>query len=86
MSTAVNLPNRSPTKAVDGITPFDSWKKKRPSVSHLRVFGCKAYAHVPKYLCGKLDSKTRKCILVGYGEETKGYRLYDPNERRICFS
>ena len=42
VSTAVYLQNRSPTKAVDGMTPFETWKKKRPSVSHLRVFGCKA--------------------------------------------
>ena len=79
VSTAVYLQNRSPAKAVDGMTPFEA-------VSHLRVFGCKAYAHVPKDECGKLDSKASECILVGYGEETKGYRLYDPNKRRICFS
>ena len=86
VSTAVYLRNRSPTKAVYGMTPFEAWKKKRPFVSHLRVFGCKAYAHVPKDEHGKLDSKARKSILVGYGEEMKGYRLYDRNKRRICFS
>ena len=78
LSTAVYLRNRSPTKAVDGMTPFEAWMKKKPTVSHLRVFGCKAYAHVPKDERGKLDSKAKKCILVGYGEDTKGYRLYDP--------
>ena len=86
VSTAVYLRNRSPTKAVDDMTPFEAWMKKRPSVSHLRVFGCKAYVHVPKDERGKLDNKAKKCILVGYGEETKGYRLYDPDKKRICFS
>ena len=86
LSTAVYLRNRSPTKAVDGMTPFEAWTGKKPSVSHLRVFGCKAFAHVPKDERGKLDSKAKKCILVGYGEETKGYRLYDPLKKRICFS
>ena len=86
VATVVYLRNRSPTKTIDGMTPFEAWKKKRPSISHLRVFVCKANAHVPKDERGKLDSKARKCILVGYGEETKGYRLYDPNKRRICFS
>ena len=42
--------------------------------------------HVPKDESGKLNNKARKCILVGYGEKTKGYRLYDPNKWRICFS
>ena len=48
VSTAVYIRNRSPTKAVDGMTPFEAWKKKKPSVSHLRVFVCKpmhAYAY-----------------------------------------
>ena len=58
---------------------------KKPSVSHLRVFGCRAYAHVPKDERGKLDCKTKKCVLVGYGEETKAYRLYDTN-KKVIFS
>ena len=68
------------------MTPFEAWTKKKPSVSHLRVFGGKAFAHVPKDERGKLDSKARKCILVGYREETKGYCLYNPQKKRICFS
>ena len=32
------------------------------------------YAHVLKDERDKLDSKAKKCILVGYGEETKGYQ------------
>ena len=34
--------------------------------------------HIPKDERKKLDSKSRKCILLGYGTTTKGYRLYDP--------
>ena len=86
LSTAVYLRNRGPTKVVSGMTPFEAWTKKKPSVAHLRVFGCEAFAHVPKDERGKLDSKARRCILVGYGEETKGYRLYDPQKKKICFS
>ena len=89
LSTAVYLRNRSPMKPVDGMTPFEAWTKKKPSVSHLRVFACAAYAHIPKDERGKLDHKARKCILVGFGEETKGYRLYNPNSpnrRKVFFS
>ena len=32
---------------------------------------------------GKLDSKARKCILLGYGRDRKGYRLYDPVQQRF---
>ena len=82
LSTAVYLQNRCPTRVVDGLTPFIAWMKKKPSVSHLHVFGCKAYMHVPKDESGKLDSKAKKSIFVGYGENTKGYRLYNISENK----
>ena len=86
VSTAVYLKNRSPTKAVQGETPYEAWYGEKPTVDHLRVFGCDAYAHIPKDERRKFDTKARKCILVGYGEETKGYRLYDVTEKKILYS
>ena len=86
LSTAVYLRNRSPTKAVTDMTPFEAWTGEKPRVDHLRVFGCAAYALIPKDERQKLDSKSRQCILLGYGMETKGYRLYDPKRLRIIFS
>ena len=77
LSTAAYLRNRSPTKAVQGMTPVEAWTGERPDVSHLRAFGCAAYAHVAKDERRKLDSKSRRCVFLGYCTETKGYRLYD---------
>ena len=48
ISTAVYLRNRSPTKVLKDMTPFEAWMKQKPCVEHLRVFGCDAYAHVAK--------------------------------------
>lgn len=39
------------------------------SVSHLKVFGCIAYAHVPKKLRGKLDDKIENFIFTRYSEQ-----------------
>ena len=86
LSTAVYLRNRSPAKAVKGMTPFEAWKNIRPKVGHLRVFGCDAFAHIPKDERHKLDAKARKSIFLGYGEETKGYRLYDTTRGRVFYS
>lgn len=55
-------------------------------MSHLRVFGCDAYSHVPRDERGKLDSKTKKCWMLGYGSTTKGYRLYDRNRKKVFYS
>ena len=83
VNTAVYLKNRCPTKAVKGKTPYEAWYGKKPNVEHLRVFGCTAYAHVPKDERGKFDSKARKCVLLGYDELIKGYRLLEVKSKRI---
>ena len=62
------------------------WNGKKPKVNHLRVFGSDAYAHVPRDKRAKFDTKTHKCIMVGYGNVTKGYRLYDATEGKIIYS
>ena len=67
ISTAAYLSNRRPTTAVEGATPHQAWFGQKPRVDHLKVFGCTGYVHIPKDERGKLDSKTRKSILLGYG-------------------
>jgi hypothetical protein len=44
---AVYIKNRCPTKALDSKTPQKAWSGRKFDVSHLKVFGCKAFAHVP---------------------------------------
>ena len=86
LSTATYLRNRSPTNAVQDKTPYESWTGKKPNISHLRVFGCDAYAHVAKDERSKLDLKTRRSIFLGYWEGVKGYRLYDNPQKMIFYS
>ena len=86
LSTAVFLSNRSFTSAVPGMTPLQAWSEKKQSVSNLRVFGCAAYSHIPKDERTKLSPKARRCIFLGYGDVTKGYRLYDPSKAHVIHS
>ena len=86
VATAVYLRNRSPTTAVNGMTPYEALTGDKPHVDILRVFGCLAYVHIPKDERRKFDSKSRKCIFLGYGTETKAYRLYDMKRGRIVYS
>lgn len=80
VQTAVYLKNRAPTRAVMEFTPEEKWSGNKMDLSHLRIFGCKAYTYIPSELRKKLDYKSKKLILLGYCEESKGYRLVDPNE------
>jgi hypothetical protein len=86
VATTIYFKNHSPTKAVPGMTPEEAWSGMKPSVAHLRSFGCKAYAHVPDQKRTKLDSKTRECIFLGYSEDSKAYRLFDPRTRNVIKS
>ena len=86
LSTAAYLINRSPTKTLHEMTPFEAWYGKKPNVSHFRVFGCSAYVHIPKDQRKKLDPKAKKCVFLGYGATRKGYRLYDQKTSTIVHS
>ena len=56
--------------------PKELWSGHKVSYDRLRIFGCEAYAHIPKELRSKLEPKSRKCIFIGYGQEGEfGYRL-----------
>jgi transposase InsO family protein len=81
--TTCYLINRSPSVPLKFEIPERVWSKKNVSYSHLRVFGCKAYVHIPKERRSKLDDKATPCIFLGYGNEEFGYRLWDPKKRRI---
>ena len=63
--------------------PEKVWFGKDPSYSHLKVFGCLAFAHVSKERRQKLDARITPCIFIGYGDEEFGYRLLDPKERKV---
>ena len=86
ISVTTYLKNRSPTRVLQGKTPYEAWHNEKPGVDHIHVFGCEVYVHIPKDEQHKLYSKAKKCILLGYGEETKGYRLYDVENKKILYS
>ena len=58
-------------KVCEKKVPQEAWTIMNHSVSHLKVFGCVAYAHVLDELRRKLDKKGQKCIFVGYSKDTK---------------
>ena len=59
------------------------WSSIKQHVTHMRVFGCVAYAHVLDQLRKKLNSKGEKCIFVGYSDESKAYKLYNPSTKKV---
>jgi hypothetical protein len=76
----------SPSLMLVDTTPHEVWLGKKPSVSHITVFGCDAFVHVPKEKRSTLDKKAVKCIFIGYKEGMKGYNLRDPASRKTMYN
>eukprot|EP00253_Pinus_taeda_P029735 PITA_29735 len=83
INCAAYILKRCPTKAVMNRVPEEAWSGRKQGVTHMRVFGCVAYAHIPDQLRRKLDNKGEKCIFIGYSEESKAYRLYIPSTKKF---
>ena len=86
MLTAVYLRNRLPTRALNGVTPYEAWRGDKPDLSHLKVWGCLAYVHVHRVKRNKLAKRARACVFVGYAPEAKGWKLYDPHSARYIIA
>ncbi|KAK9737823.1 hypothetical protein QE152_g10390 [Popillia japonica] len=82
VNTAVYLKNRAPTKALSGMLPEEYWTGNKINLQHLKVFGSRAFAHIPKEKRTKWDAKSKEMIMVGYCENSKAYRLINPDDPR----
>ena len=48
LAALVYVWNQCPTSAVLNATPYELWYRVKPTIDHLRVWGCVAYVHVQK--------------------------------------
>ena len=75
LKTAVYILNRVPTKA-DSKMSFELWKGWKPSLRHMRVWGCPSEVRIYNPQEKKLDPRTISGYFIGYAERSKGYRFY----------
>ena len=87
LSTAVYIRNRVTSRALpSNLTPHHIWKKSTPTVSHLRVFGCKCWYTLPSAKVKKLDARANSAIFVGYAEHSKAYKIIDIESGKVVVS
>jgi transposase InsO family protein len=82
VNTSGYVRNRCPTAALDGKTPFEALTGNVPDLSHMRIFGCEAYALIPGRH-KKFDPKGTRCVFLGYSSEAKCYRLWDLEAKKV---
>ncbi|GJV14715.1 retrovirus-related pol polyprotein from transposon TNT 1-94 [Tanacetum coccineum] len=83
--TATYLINTLPSSVLNEKSPYEMIYKKPHTLSHLRVFGCLCFATIVNNN-DKLGSRSEKCVMMGYCNFKKGYRLYSLDRHQFIFS
>ena len=87
LATFVYVRNRLPTAALPSTTtPFAVAFGRKPSLQHLRVFGCRAYVLIQKDQRKSLQPHSVACIFLGYSDKIKGWGCYNPVIKKVIVS
>jgi len=78
--------NRVSNRAVLHVTPEEKWNGRKPDISNFKVFDSECWVHISDEKRKKLDPKAHKCIFIGYSEDSKAYRLFDPSTQGVIIS
>ena len=87
VTTAVHLINQMPSRILGFKTPLQALAASisvlPATMLHPRTFWCVVYIHLHHNQCTKLDPCARRCLFLGYATNQKGYRCYDPTNKRL---
>ena len=77
--TRDRIPSRTSGKKT---TPHEAWYGVKPSIEHLRPFGCICWAYNHEAYEKKLTHRGIKCRLLGYGARNQ-YRLWNVEKKQV---
>ncbi|GKE03663.1 putative RNA-directed DNA polymerase, partial [Tanacetum coccineum] len=83
--TATYLINRLLSSMINEKSSYEMIYKKCPTLSHLRMFGCLCFATIVNDN-DKFGSRSEKCVMIGYSNFRKGYRIYSLDKHQFIFS
>lgn len=73
LETSIFMTNKMPSKLVEK-TSYKMWDENVSNMSFLKSWQCKTY--VKRMTSGKVESKSDKCVFIGYPKEAKGYYFH----------
>jgi hypothetical protein len=85
VTTAVQICNMAPIKPNNNLSSLQLWENKVPDVSKVRTFGCRVLVKIPEPQ-GKFTLRTWEGIHLGPSDKGDGYRIYDPQTKKINIS
>ncbi|KAJ0925089.1 putative RNA-directed DNA polymerase [Helianthus annuus] len=74
-----------PSSVLNGKSPYELMFGFRPSLSHFRNFGCLCFSTILNEP-DKFAYHADKCVLIGYSNVKKGYKLWSIDEKKVFFS
>ena len=84
---AKHVYNRTPLQQTGWETPYTNLHGKVPDISHLQVFGCGAYVHIPKEMwVNSLSPKSELMVYLGHTEGIKAYTFMQLSNNTIYTS
>jgi len=86
LQCVVYVQNRCPHVKLDDQIPQEAWNRQKLTVSHLKVLGSVAYAHVPDKKKTKLEGKSKRYIFIECDENSRGYKILDPISKEVMVS
>ncbi len=86
VNTSTYLSNRNPIHSNGGLSLKHVYNGKTLDLNHLKVINNLAYIHVSKSKRSKLETKSIKCMTLGYNDWSKAYRCFDPKEKKVLIN
>ena len=86
VSTAAFLINRMTTPLLHNKSPYEVIFNILPDYKLLQTFGCLCYPHLRPYSLHKLNTRSEKCIFLGYSSIHLGYRCLSLSSNKLFIS
>ena len=83
VNTAIYLINRGPSTPLGCVISEEAWTSKKVSYSFLKTFDYEVFVNIDSKNRTKLEAKSKKCVLFGYGINEFGYRLWDFDNHKM---
>ena len=77
ISTTCHSANRLYLRKLLNKTSYEILTGNKPNISYFKVFGCKCFYLIKGVCLSKFESKALEGIFVGYGLESRTYRIFD---------
>ena len=84
--TAGHLQDKTTTRSLEGTTPWEKWYERKPDYSYIREIGCRVFVLIQNKHNPKVYERSLECVLIGYDKNSKSYRCYHRETKRVFSS